>query len=514
MVRRNRILAALAGALIVAGSTIAVSAPAAAASQWPAAAPSHVRFVRATASSITVRGAPVANTTSYRLYVSTVKADVFYVNLHKPRRARHVASSRARTVTVGHLRYTSAPYYYRYAAVHGPNMRISGIRTAGVLPPVPAHLKVVRSSRGLYLTWAGEHVAGYRVVQARDPALRVGRRTYSIAGSVAQFTPYGLAAHRRYYFRVRAVNTSAGSGYSALVSVLPGTAEQQVLVMTYNLLVVTYDGRTEYRSEKIAPWSERKKASAALIKSGNPDVIAIEEGSDWTAGYRGPRQVDTLVAALGSRYVLARTETPPWSSHWVSSAHDKAGNYILYRTATWRAVGNGGHFAVGDGRFVAWQVLQNRGTGAKFLAVATHLIARRGAARNRMRTTETRNAIAGVARVNAARGNLPVVYAGDWNSPGRNARANNGPRREMASIRAVDAFDVAQRHTRAGYRSMNHYARVPPTGVYHIDRIFAAPGVAVRTWRQLLNLSHGRFVGVIPSDHNPVLAGLSIRYPV
>jgi endonuclease/exonuclease/phosphatase family metal-dependent hydrolase len=308
------------------------------------------------------------------------------------------------------------------------------------------------------------------------------------------------------------VNTSAWSGYSTLVAVTPGTAEQQVRVMTYNLLDVTFDGRTEYGSERIAPWSQRKKASAALIRSGNPDVIAIEEGSDWTAGYRGPRQVDTLVSALGSGYALAHTETPPWSSQWVSSAHDKAGNYILYRTATWRAVGAGGHFSIGGGRFVAWQVLQNRGTGAKFLVVATHLIAQRGATRNRIRMTETQTAIAGIARINAARGNVPVVYAGDWNSPGRNAGANNGPRRVMASIRAVDAFDVAQRHSRADYRSMNHYARVPPTGVYHIDRIFAGPGVAVRAWRQLLNLSHGRFVGVIPSDHNPVLADLSIRY--
>jgi endonuclease/exonuclease/phosphatase family metal-dependent hydrolase len=184
----------------------------------------------------------------------------------------------------------------------------------------------------------------------------------------------------------------------------------------------------------------------------------------------------------------------------------------VYRNAAWRAVGAGGHFSVGNGRFVAWQALRSTTTGAQFLMVANHPIARVGARYNRLRTAQTRAMIAGVARINTR--HLPIVYAGDWNSPDHNAGSNTGPRRVMASIRAVDAFAVAQSHTRANYRSMNHYARVPPTGSYHIDAIFAGPGVAVRAWSQLLRISHGRFVGTIPSDHNPVMAAIVIRYPV
>jgi hypothetical protein len=513
LMARRRIVTALLSVALLAGSALVAATSAAAASGWPAHAPSHVRVVSATAHSITVRGARVANTTRYRLYVSTVKADVYYVNLHRQRRTRHVASSRRPAVTVRHLPYTSATYFYRYAVLHGHNMRVSTIRSTGVLPSVPSDVRVANGSRGVYLTWTAQNVSGYRVIQASDPGLRTNRRRYTLASANAQFTPYGLAPHRTYYFRVRAVNTSAKSRFSALVAVTPRTAEQPVRVMTYNVLNVTFDGRSEYGGERIAPWSQRKVASAALIRSGSPDVIAIEEGADWTAGYRGPRQVDSLAAALGSGYALARTETPPWSSAWISTAHDKAGNYILYRRATWRAVGAGGHFLVGQRRFAVWQVLQNRHTGARFLMVANHTVTHLGAAYNRMRTLETRRTVAGVARINATRGNLPVVYAGDWNSPDHNARANNGPRSVMASIRAADTFDAAQAHVRANYRSMNHYARIPPTGEYHIDRVFAGPGAAVRTWRQLLKISHGRFVGTIPSDHNPVMSDLVIRYP-
>jgi hypothetical protein len=34
----------------------------------------------------------------------------------------------------------------------------------------------------------------------------------------------------------------------------------------------------------------------------------------------------------------------------------------------------------------------------------------------------------------------------------------------------------------------------------------------VTSWSQLLNLSHGEFTGVIPSDHNPVVANLEFPY--
>jgi hypothetical protein len=36
--------------------------------------------------------------------------------------------------------------------------------------------------------------------------------------------------------------------------------------------------------------------------------------------------------------------------------------------------------------------------------------------------------------------------------------------------------------------------------------------VAVRRWEMRLNLTAGSFVGVIPSDHNPVVADVVLPY--
>ena len=54
--------------------------------------------------------------------------------------------------------------------------------------------------------------------------------------------------------------------------------------------------------------------------------------------------------------------------------------------------------------------------------------------------------------------------------------------------------------------------RSPVTGHWDIDHVYAPAGVAVRRWELALTLSSGRFVGAIPSDHNPVVADVVLPY--
>jgi exonuclease III len=75
-----------------------------------------------------------------------------------------------------------------------------------------------------------------------------------------------------------------------------------------------------------------------------------------------------------------------------------------------------------------------------------------------------------------------------------------------------DALVAAQTRSNTQYASMNGYRRVPSQTGRIIDHIAADPGVATTGWSQLLNLHDGHFVGVIPSDHNPVVADLVVQY--
>jgi endonuclease/exonuclease/phosphatase family metal-dependent hydrolase len=105
---------------------------------------------------------------------------------------------------------------------------------------------------------------------------------------------------------------------------------------------------------------------------------------------------------------------------------------------------------------------------------------------------------------------VPVVYLGDFNSHERNVV--DGPGVAFRAAGHVDADEVAQGKVNAQYNSANQYLRVPPASGLHIDHVYVPQGVAVRRWELRLNLTAGSFVGVIPSDHNPVLADVVLPY--
>jgi endonuclease/exonuclease/phosphatase family metal-dependent hydrolase len=276
--------------------------------------------------------------------------------------------------------------------------------------------------------------------------------------------------------------------------------------MTFNILTLDDDGKRAPGAEPIAPWSHRRLAAARAIKAEAPDVVAVQEGAAWVGAKRGPRQVDSLVSALGGKYALAATETPPDHPYYF-----RTGNYVLYSRSSYAPVGVGGHWDLGTmpgggQRWAAYQVLRNRATGTSFLFISTHLYVVGGATGDTVRRDETRRLLKQARAYAASHGQLPIVYAGDFNShPGH---ALDGPAVAMQAAGVADAEHVAQVRRFQQYNSANQYHRTPPAAGLALDHLYVSAGVAVPRWRQVLRLSAGRFVGVIPSDHNPVVADL------
>ncbi len=467
----------------------------------------HVSSVSGTA--FTVVAHRVAGARSYRLFASTVKSDVYAVNLSKARKTRKVASASAPQVSIRGLSYSTAVWYYRFEAVNGAKVRFGNILSVSLRPSAPTNIRVVNSPVGMYLTWASVPITAFSIVAATDPALRQNQHVYPIRGNNTQFTPYGLTPGRRFYFRVQGINTNRVSPYSAEVSAIIVPRQQALRVMTYNVLTDVVDG-TKVNGTVVAPWAPQRQAGVVkLIRQGNPDVISIQEGGGWVGrvqGYGGKRQVDTLTAALGSSWSLASTETPP-----TQHGYQRTGNYIIYNDHIYRAVGAGGHWFIGTPA-AAYQVLQNRVTGAKFLFVAAHLLVGAGLSYDKVRESEARSLISQATAYAAAAGHLPIVYAGDFNSYLSPTHQYDGPGRAMRAAHVADALQAATALVNRQYNSANQYLRRPPRGFNSIDHVFAGPGVGVRTWKLLINLSKGRLVGVIPSDHNPIVSDLTIPY--
>lgn len=495
-------------ALTLLGVT-ALSTPAAAAA-FPST-PAGIRVTSTTHTSFTVGLHASRNTGSYRLYVSRTKSDVYVANLKAGRHsaALRVYSAAKPSIKASPLTYTTAPFYYRVVAQLGANRAYSAdFYSVGLQPSTPTSLHVVDR----YLLWSSGGATGFTVQQATNSTMTQGVVNRSIRGQAHQYTPYGLRSGTTYWFRVHATTQHTASPWTAAVAMRVGTHEQITKVMTYNILTDTSDGTLE-DGHRISSWLPgRRDAAAALIKSVDPDVIGIQEGNNWV-GPSGDhvRQVDSLNNAIdgGRTYTIAATETLCCAKGYM-----RTGDYILYQAGRYAAYAPGGAFSIGTSpqRWAAYQPLENRSTHARFLFVSTHLVAG-GPSADRTREAEARALLSGVAGVQARLPQtVPVVYAGDFNSnPIAKQHPLDGPGVVMRAAHVADARDVSPTHTNEKYDSENEYNRTPLAFSIFIDYLYGGPGVSVNAWGQALRLSGGKFVGTIPSDHNPVYA--VVRYP-
>lgn len=496
----SRTVAAFAGAAGL--STLLLTTVSANASAYPAP-PTGLHITAASATSLTVAAKASANAQGYRLFVSTVRTDLYYSNLVAGRAssARRSATSSTPSVTVSGLTFTTSPYYYRLEAVDGSSYSFNAtILEVGLRPAAPTALRAVSSAKGMYLTWNSGGATGFSVAQATNAAMTANRRDYSLSGPVHQFTPYGLKKGATYFFKVRALNRFTPSPYTGVTGVKATTVEQNVSVITYNIATLNNDGTRE-PGGVIAPWAQRRTPAAALVARWHPDVIAVQEGHALVPGYYYKRQVDSFADALrtaGTTYTVAKTE------NYIYGQPDyvRTGDYVLYNPSVYQAYGTGGHWTLGNGEYAAWQELSNRVTGAKFLFVSTHLTPGASASNDSARQAETKSLLSQASAKSAA-AKVPMVYAGDFNAD-QTATGPDAPTKLMAAGMVDNARMVAQSYTNSHYDTYNNYLRTPPAYDLSIDKVFAPAGVAVYSWREVLNLTGGKYVGTIPSDHNPL----------
>jgi endonuclease/exonuclease/phosphatase family metal-dependent hydrolase len=360
------------------------------------------------------------------------------------------------------------------------------------------------TAHGTFLTWSASNAGIFEIQQATDARFTREVRTYvDRDGRDRQFTPPEVATGGTYWFRIRGKNGAGFGAYSPVVRATVAARLQAVRVMTYNVFTNAMDGQI-VNGERVASWSRRAVGVVDLIRRGNPDFVAIQEGLGWVAEVKGPRQVDDLVTRLGGVYGMAYTELTPGLRGWY-----RTGRYILYKSAVYAPLGAGGHWDLGRSKFAAYQVFRHKTTGARFLVVSLHLSPDAGPTGESYRQAEMAKIIS-YAKQKAA--GLPIVYAGDTNSHDGSNHPYDGPGNATRAAKVADAFKVAPKRYYVHINSANQHLRRLPMGGRSIDRVFGSPGVALRNWRLLAHLSGDRLVGVIPSDHNPIQVDLKIPY--
>lgn len=487
------VLAVLLAVVLGVGMAVAALAGPALAGSWPAK-PTSLRVVALTHTSLTVSAARSTNATSYRLYASPIRSDVFNASLSQRRAARHSATARTPQVTVTGLTYRSGPLYYRLAAMNSSHRRLSEIRMTYLPPAVPSSVTVQDPFGRPDLSWSDADVTGYQVRQSSDPAGTADVTTYTLHGHAKSFTPTYGATRGTYYLSVRAVNGSSRSTYSPAVQATTSVGRSSLSVLTANDLNANV---TSYHGGRVPPWmTQRRDAAIALYRRVDPDLLMIQEGGVLVR--RGVRQVDSIANTLGSDYTVAHTENPPGSGGWVSH-----GVYLVYRNTRLAAVGAGSTLDLPNGKFAAFQVLRDTTTQRVFLAVTAHLVAGGTATADAQRRQELSDIAAEAQRISAANGKVPIVFGGCLHEARTPHHPRDNPYEVLGADGFADALTVARSRSGGNLNTFNDYQRPIRSGV-PTDRILVGRGVAVTRWVQLLHRNGNKLAGVIPSDHNPV----------
>lgn len=160
-----------------------------------------------------------------------------------------------------------------------------------------------------------------------------------------------------------------------------------------------------------------------------PSILALQEASQ--AAGTATTQGQDVVRGSGT-YRIAATDLGDQHVSWT-------GNYIAYKTSAHRAVGHGGHWMLGspgvvgvfDAVYQEFRSQQN--PAVDFLVVDTHLPSDdRSLAVDQLRFRQTAFIVQKARALAAARGGIPVVYAGDFNSsPSADWHPVDGPQAAM-----------------------------------------------------------------------------------
>ncbi len=261
-------------------------------------------------------------------------------------------------------------------------------------------------------------------------------------------------------------------------------------------------------------WGSRRNAVVRTILGQSLDVLGVQEVSQSQLKGRSTTQFLDLAHGLGSRYRLT----------YYGRARADQDVRVAYNTTTLRLIKSGARaLPTASGanirRYVDWAVFEQRATRQQFFFANTHL--EPGKPQQSLRVRQVRELLRTIRSNNPNK--LPVIVVGDFNSfkwmPG-----GNDPYDAMLASGYLDPLGNSYRSTwstrnaivekriRTNYSSFNDYRRVPPRFAYpngtYLDYIFVSP-MRVAEWETVVNVdSAGRFIGVIPSDHNLIRASV------
>jgi endonuclease/exonuclease/phosphatase family metal-dependent hydrolase len=261
-------------------------------------------------------------------------------------------------------------------------------------------------------------------------------------------------------------------------------------------------------------WASRRKAVANTIAGQEVAVVGLQEANWTNVPGRRVSQYRDVLNLLGSRWRVTTT---------VGNSGPE-GDRIIYDSSVVTMLRQGyeklaGTHRSGNWRYVAWAEFRLNSTGQRFFFTNTHFLV----GKDKKSWTIRRNSALQLVRLIKKKNTdeVPTIIVGDFNSH-KFTTPSNAPHQIITAAGYVDPLDniddwrsttergIAEKRINAALYTANEYKRKAlrnwyTTGVT-IDQIYVSP-MRVAEWETVAHIdSAGRFIGVIPSDHNMIRA--------
>lgn len=306
-----------------------------------------------------------------------------------------------------------------------------------------------------------------------------------------------------------------------------GTAAGGLRVMTYNLLgaghtqpgnMPSHVPKGERRDLR---WSQRGPEAAAWIAASKPAILALQENAIDPA--TGARQAAVIADALPDYQWVPGVRPAQPIAYQASAGLSVAASGIIQ--ITWS-----GKHGADSNRYASW-VRFTAGTSA-FLVFNVHAENAQTKSKATARSYGWDKLIAGIRAINTD--NLPVIALGDFNA---NINESRGGvyRAHLVKLPAAGLVEAgvnapSSTTTVGNLASLNGFGatiagkfryKAVRTSGYRIDHVWTSRSISSLGWQistgpqQLVTRTvAGRrvpfFPGLIPSDHNPVVAQLAM----
>jgi endonuclease/exonuclease/phosphatase family metal-dependent hydrolase len=412
---------------------------------------------------------------------------------------------------------SSTTYYFRVKVIsltkanltsYGKKLKVKTASAKSMAELAPVALKSsVQSTTSSYISWSSRGPGvQYRIRYGTTSKLQLGKS--KVASNTDPATVLkGLVAGTKYYYKVRVLSTTGAylSGYSKTSSftVSKTYTSPAIKVATYNVCSLACDASAHL-------WGERQPAVVANIADQSPDVIALQEMDRSLLA----DLLDGINAASGRAYM---TTDPP-------SRGGSGTTKLAYDTKRFDMASTDHGFVAltaGDSatqKWAVWAILRDLVSGKKLFVVSAHLVA--GVEWQELRKVQTGEVVDLVKAKNTE--GLPVVIAGDFNS-GPNYKPSNyvydvlaaaGYREPLGNSNNswTPARSASAEHrVNLDYNTYNNFDTYPRRSKYdngsHIDYIWHSPKIRVALSAIAVDVdTTGKFVGLIPSDHNMLTA--------